>query len=284
MLLKDITPFVRLALTLQYDQSIKSELEKTVKTRDCRLFFAVSGGGYIETNGNQHPLVPPCVLIIPAGTSYKIVPEQNLKMYIVNFDYTEDFSYIRQSFHPYSEAFPGVLQNIRFTDALLLNFPLYLERSGQFEGQIRRIVRTFHEKSAFCDEYLSAALKSVIIGAVRLSMITRENREYSAQVEAIRKYIQNNYTGDISNDAISAHFHFSPAYMGRIFKRETGLSVHRYLVLYRIDIARELISSSHYSISEIAALVGFSDYPHFSKTFKAITGKTPMQYQEENKH
>ncbi len=47
---------------------------------------------------------------------------------------------------------------------------------------------------------------------------------------------------------------------------------------YRINMAMELLRSTNIEVREIAFMVGFSDLPHFIKTFKKHTGKTPSKY------
>ena len=55
-----------------------------------------------------------------------------------------------------------------------------------------------------------------------------------------------------------------------------------YLISYRIQKAEELLSESMEPIYRIASKVGFCEVKHFSKTFKKLTGFTPMQYKKQN--
>ena len=66
--------------------------------------------------------------------------------------------------------------------------------------------------------------------------------------------------------------------MSRLFKSQIGMTVRAFLVDYRINAAIDLISGGEIATSELAAAVGFSDIPHFIKTFKAHTGKMPKKY------
>ena len=75
-------------------------------------------------------------------------------------------------------------------------------------------------------------------------------------------------------------FHMNPVYINRVFKKNTGVSIHAFLVNYRITAAMEILRSGSMSVKEIASMVGFSDLPHFTKTFKRITGITPGRYRD----
>lgn len=45
-------------------------------------------------------------------------------------------------------------------------------------------------------------------------------------------------------------------------------------------MAIHLIESTQYKIIDIAAMVGYKDSKHFYKTFKKVTGHTPMYYKD----
>ncbi len=62
------------------------------------------------------------------------------------------------------------------------------------------------------------------------------------------------------------------------FRRETGFSPHEYRVLQKIERARELLSSTGASITEIACTCGFSSSQYFATVFGRITGFTPGRW------
>ena len=58
----------------------------------------------------------------------------------------------------------------------------------------------------------------------------------------------------------------------------TGLSLHRYLLRYRIDRALEYLQGTDMTAAEIAGKVGFGDVNHFLKVFRRETGRTTREY------
>lgn len=70
----------------------------------------------------------------------------------------------------------------------------------------------------------------------------------------------------------------SVTYFSRLFKEETGTSYVQYLIGLRMEKARVLLDQHHYSAAEICERVGYTDYPHFSKTFKKVYGIAPVDY------
>jgi AraC-like DNA-binding protein len=70
----------------------------------------------------------------------------------------------------------------------------------------------------------------------------------------------------------------SVSQFARAFRQSFGTPPHHYLVLQRIECAKVLLSSSSWSLCEVAQKAGFSDQASLSRTFKIIVGTTPGQW------
>ena len=97
-------------------------------------------------------------------------------------------------------------------------------------------------------------------------------------VSDIISYINMNYESPVSNEDIAEKFHFNSAYLNRVFRKNTGRSIHEFLVNCRIVAAKEMLCSQDVAIGEVAEKSGFSSVYHFTKTFKQKTGFTPSEY------
>ena len=99
------------------------------------------------------------------------------------------------------------------------------------------------------------------------------------------KYIQFNYSHDISVDDIAKAVGVSRSHLYRVFMSNVGQSPIDYLTSYRISEACSLLKNSSLSIAEIAVSVGFFDQFYFSRVFKRAKGMPPSKYiaaQSEN--
>jgi AraC-like DNA-binding protein len=65
--------------------------------------------------------------------------------------------------------------------------------------------------------------------------------------------------------------------LARQFRVMCGTSPYRYLLMRRLDFAREQLAPSR-SLVEVALEAGFADQAHFSRMFKATFGITPTRY------
>ena len=72
--------------------------------------------------------------------------------------------------------------------------------------------------------------------------------------------------------------YLSPAYLSRIFKKETGTSFNEYLSGVRIGKAKELLRHPELRLTDIAQMVGYEDQSYFAKVFKRVTGSSPSGY------
>lgn len=97
-------------------------------------------------------------------------------------------------------------------------------------------------------------------------------------VPLIKKYIENNYSGDINLTVLSKEFTISSKYLSSIFKKETGINLNRYINLVRIQRAEEMLLQTDISIQDISYLCGYGDSSYFIKVFREIVGKTPIEY------
>lgn len=66
----------------------------------------------------------------------------------------------------------------------------------------------------------------------------------------------------------------------KIFKERTGISPLQYIINYRINTAKSLLTDDKLSINEIAACLGYNDVFFFSNQFKKYTGYTPNAFRK----
>ena len=108
-----------------------------------------------------------------------------------------------------------------------------------------------------------------------------EGNSYSTQyVKRAMDYMKNNYGYNIRIQDIAAAIGIDRTYLYRLFMEQQKISPKQYLLQLRIHIASDMLSSSDYSITEIAYSCGFKDAADFSNQFKKMTGYTPRKFRE----
>lgn len=72
-------------------------------------------------------------------------------------------------------------------------------------------------------------------------------------------------------------------YLSSLFSSIEGITIEKYVILQRIERAKELLAYNELSLNEIADKLSYSSVQHLSQQFKKITGLTPSQYKQSAK-
>lgn len=84
---------------------------------------------------------------------------------------------------------------------------------------------------------------------------------------AILEYLNTHLTEDVSIDALADTFYLSKYYMMRMFREETGFTIHGYLTDKRLRVARDLIAQGMRT-TDACFQCGYHDYSAFSRAYK----------------
>ena len=102
------------------------------------------------------------------------------------------------------------------------------------------------------------------------------------QARRARELLDQHLSGDLRLARLAQECGLSVSHFARSFKRSFGASVHRYLILQRVETAKALLRHSSCSLPEIALQSGFSDQPAFSRTFSALVGTPPAKWRSQH--
>lgn len=104
---------------------------------------------------------------------------------------------------------------------------------------------------------------------------------YKRIVQA-KLFIDSNYARKIDLDNISDEAYFSKFHFIRLFKSIYDKTPYQYLTQVRIENAKYFLRRD-YSVSDACFQVGFDSITSFTGLFKKHEGKTPSEYQRQNK-
>ena len=113
--------------------------------------------------------------------------------------------------------------------------------------------------------------------------IDNDAKVSSESIEQIRLYIDCHITENLSLSDISESFSFSKEHIIRLFKKNYGITPHKYIIQSKIRIAMIMLQSSDYTIEEISEKLCFSDPHHFSAQFCKNVGCRPSVYRSNYK-
>ena len=96
-------------------------------------------------------------------------------------------------------------------------------------------------------------------------------------IDEVCRFVTQNLAEPLTLTSAAEHVHMNPAYLSRVFKKETGQAFNAYVSEQRIRRAKQLLQTKD-RIIDIAGNVGFENSKYFSQVFKKQTGMTPQEY------
>lgn len=92
------------------------------------------------------------------------------------------------------------------------------------------------------------------------------------QDDVVRLYKVSSYLADQLN--------YSYAYLSNLFSETTYTSIENFIILRKVDHAKELMAHTELTLTEIAYRLNYSSVAHLSNQFKKTTGLTPTKFQK----
>lgn len=112
--------------------------------------------------------------------------------------------------------------------------------------------------------------------------LLRKETICSRPIAKCMDYIYENLHTRITIEDLCSVTGLSNAYISRLFKKETGHTVNRYILLKKIETAKSMLTFSDYSIADISASLAFPSQSYFTKVFKDECDITPKQYRNRS--
>ncbi|HBF15200.1 MAG TPA: hypothetical protein DDW30_05890 [Clostridiales bacterium] len=130
-------------------------------------------------------------------------------------------------------------------------------------------------------------LESCLIRLLAFSVPEQEQAPTEAAQKPLSKvnsaiqFISDHYKDPmLSQKDIADAAQANEKYLQRLFKAETGQTLHQYLENIRMEAAVAMLNSSNYNINEISEYIGYNDRRTFSEAFKRKFGDSPSRYRE----
>ena len=236
----------------------------------CKLLLLVSGRGGYVVDGQRYLLQPGDVVLIGSRSAHR--PE------LEDSTYERIIIYIDPEFLQQSSTAGCELMGLFAGDQ---GHVLRLRESAR-----KKVFSQAYalEKEMSGDEYgreilCSAALMRLLVeigrarrqeGAMNPSPVTPEDPRVLEWMD----FLDRNLSEDLDMDQLAEHFFVSKFHMMRLFKAETGFTVHTYLMQRRLLAARNLIEKGMRA-TEACYRCGFRSYSSFTRAYSKHFGTTP---------
>lgn len=155
------------------------------------------------------------------------------------------------------------------------------EKKADLLFYFHSLFQELDEKSAGYQEICRHTLAILI---TQLQRITKSGFQLvpslhpSRECATIKRYLDSNYSKDISLDTLAVLSHLNKYYLSHEFTRYYGISPINYLNRRRIQVCKDLLENTDHDISTIAHLTGFSSQSYLAQSFRKYCQITPKEY------
>lgn len=127
-----------------------------------------------------------------------------------------------------------------------------------------------------------------IVPELEQKSVLESHQKYGANckkiVDDVIRFIENNYTSEITVLDLAKKYAINPDYLSSVFKQKTGKNIIKYLMEIRIESACKLLKETQLGISDISYKVGYMDRQYFNRVFKKIMGIAPIEYRNKKEY
>jgi YesN/AraC family two-component response regulator len=219
------------------------------------------------------------LLLIPKGTPYRPIEVKDVSYYFLHFlaapaQESKDQLHMRFNHRlPEGEfefSYWGGHSNVKIN---ALNHTADNDSIRNIINKIAAISIKTNEQKLLLDCYVRELILSV-------SEKNMDDKKISYNTVKITKYIDGNYSDDITLSSLSEKFKLSESYIARLFKNELGTTSAKYINRTRITNACKMLLYSSKTVGEISEAVGFKDQYYFTRIFRSFLNMTPTQYRK----
>ena len=141
-------------------------------------------------------------------------------------------------------------------------------------GPIARMFMTedLGEVISVTEESISAYEKFIVESISRL-------REEALKV---KQYILMNCQEDLNPEMLASRVNMSPGYLSFIFKNETGMSISRFMMVCRMEKAKELMGAGEKDTAQASMSAGFQSEKYFRRSYREYFGSEPEEAAPDN--
>lgn len=232
-----------------------------------QLILIVDGAGTARLNRQTVRVDSGSVLFMPPFVPHSLEadPQGTLRTFDVKFDVLDD-------------DLRGALSKIAYPlqDSL---------------DHLRHVLEQLHQEAVLANSWYRELCNALMLQV--LVSISRQNEigdpasgvaapELSPKDEGLREvlsYIHDHFgDSELTLERISGVVGYSTSYLAKKFRAAIGLSMHKYVMRYRVYKAKEMLRYSDQPIKEVAAVTGFKTVHHFTRVFADFEGMPPAKW------
>lgn len=242
------------------------------------MIYVHSGKGTFRTQN--------AVYHLERGSTFFIFPRE-ITYYQADTQYPWEYSWIAFN-EGDQDKNGGKIKQSLLRASITQNRPIHITK------QYHKLDALYHEMFAFCkdrEHFIDIKISSLFLDIIYQYIVTTNQVTYisriyspiSSYLDLAIEYIKCYYHNHISVSDVAAYLGISREYLCNLFKKQFGISPVRFIRDYRLKSAAVLLTTTNYSIANIAEQIGYNDYNYFSNQFTKLYGISPNRYRKNER-
>ena len=160
------------------------------------------------------------------------------------------------------------------------SFLFDLDQFSPAYQHLMNIYELFHKSRPVDEAAISSSITSILNAILSSAPRIREGVPVREAIASAVAYISERFRYPMSLEDLAAHAAISPYYFTRVFRQETGVTPHQYLINTRLANAKFLLRTPEDSVKNIAINPGWGSESTFCTAFRKAVGMTPSAYRK----
>jgi AraC family transcriptional regulator len=106
------------------------------------------------------------------------------------------------------------------------------------------------------------------------------HRAHRDAADRVKQCLAADFSGPLRIDELARRVHLSPFHMCRLFREQTGGTIHAYRTQLRLRAALHRLAEDGRDLTGVALDLGFADHSHFTNAFRRGFGMTPADFRK----
>ena len=259
--------------------SEKTDADTNVHVHECcEVFFNISGGKSYLIGDRVYEVKSGDLFIINQFEPHKItcLEDAPFKRLVLEIHPAFIYSFCTEATdlsHCFYTRGDNVSNRISLTD--------------DEQKRIMSMFEVLKGENEFGDDIVknSAVLSMLVyINNLFIQRCEASHYRYSTDDRIVKQainYINTNFSENINLETIAGELYISVNQLCRVFKKNLGTTVTKYIAGKRISEAKKYLKNG-YSVSDTAMMCGYHDYANFIRAFKKSVGVSPGRYSLHN--
>ncbi len=265
-----------------FEEEVEGHSIDLHKHEFAEIIYITNGECIQHINGATYPSRRGDLFFINRGSTHAFSPVNSFNYYNICFSPETVVKRIIDRQNATDLISLSALEEIQSETMNVCRFTFEGEERQWIEALLRDMHKEYtadkSERNAILESYMTILLAKILrkVHATH----SNERKEVGDVWRALSEFIDENLDQKLTLEDLAQKCFYNPSYFSRTFKQKFGVSPVEYITKERVAMAASLLSSTQFSMDEIAERCGFGDKSSLYRAFEKYYGCSPSEYRK----